>query len=1571
MNANLNTGGRRMPRPIPTGCLLALLVAGGALAQEWYYDVWADPAAKKKNTHSGNLVQTTFYNTGLVGRVGNEFSFEWPKGTGDEYIGDISVCVGVEYYNPVLGRVVRSVATTQSPARGRDEVNPADPSDYWTFMPLPGFANPDTTLVAMSHQRMSWPTVWPDKGWPGSWNGYFGRDVKNADQESYFWMDDSRDMEFMMPTDAARDSLDRCDWRGYFPGRSLGFDAGSEALVRILDGVPNRELDRTLQRHWFDFWNAGVEADAENPDLARTVYTTLGDYAVLPAGSWNLDVYEGYGTDVDDRGVVRSFAGLPLAAGGRYTVVVSGRVEDEEPLAVRVVEDRAAGAAIEVRLLNLDYSADRPVRVLVDDEAPFGETGWNELTGYMTFEAGLHRVSVVDQDDAVLKYDRICLPDEPGTYTLAWFDGLTGEEGASLPYLRLFGEDPEDLRAQPVRRIQPFAADTTHGGLGLKVAVRGFQWSHVLAEDVIFWLYDITNASDIDYDKVSFGMVCGTLVGGDGDSGDDLNYFDREAEFTYTKDSDDRGVSGWEPVHPGVANVGLVGYAFLESPGNRIDWIDNDGDSRSGNDRPHVNADLLAEWLDTPRTLVEGEVVVAIDYADPDYGRSLVRVPAAGDTLLLRWRDQEIPITAGRTVVEDPTNLIDDNFNGLIDESSAHLYSADSQSGQTGAAYFDWTQLGLPLPVGDELVPVPAALLQSYDPLIDERRDDGIDNDGDWDPEYDDVGADGAAGTGDRGEGDGVPTSGEPHFDALDITESDQIGLTSFSEFTFPEYSSRDDNAVWARIVPGQFDEPSVEPADLDFIYGAGYFPLKKGETQRISLAVVFGESEDDIYRNLATVRTIYDENYNFIQPPDKPLVQAVAGDGRVTLYWDDRAERSVDRISNLRDFEGYRVYRATDPGFLDAYTITDAQGNAAGFAPIAQFDLVNDVEGFFPIPLNGTQYWLGDNTGLAHSWTDSTAVNGQNYFYAVTAYDRGDPVSGFLPAETAKQASVDVAGRITLDDNTVYVQPAAPGAGYRPGVLTAEAEHVEGNATGRVEMEIVDETQLFDEGRYEVEILPDTTARILDVLDWEYTSWQPHASLEWNAVDSAWVAVVDSIPFDSTQVLGGEVRVPAFAWTMRRDGQERAFESFVINVDTPRQSLEHDGVLPEGFVARTLGDGGRDLTIRVRLDTGDTLDAAGDFDFDFDAGQVVFTPAYLATIGEDDAVEAWFEYDYNLVHKQLTPNLTGYASVVQRYSPVVEGLRLNFLNDWTLQADPDLSGWLAAGVEASHFDSLLTWGLRKVALLDASQGQRTFHGTALPHDYRMEFVDGAGAVGLDPSQFPDQTMGTILGRIVPSLTTNYRVYDVTDPAQPVELPFFVFNAKYNSSNPFDRRDPEAPFDHRDAVLLVEPNPAAPGSTVVSWLFQVSAYNAETDHYPRAGDVNVAITQKPFTAGDRFAFTVTAPSWDQNAAGGQLARVKVVPNPYLTTASWEKKPIKGNRGDRKIQFTHMPPKAVVRIYTIRGELVQTLRHDAPVWDGSLDWNLKSREGLDVAYGVYLYHLDSPAGQKTGKFALIK
>ncbi|NMB82849.1 MAG: hypothetical protein GYA14_13640, partial [Ignavibacteria bacterium] len=60
------------------------------------------------------------------------------------------------------------------------------------------------------------------------------------------------------------------------------------------------------------------------------------------------------------------------------------------------------------------------------------------------------------------------------------------------------------------------------------------------------------------------------------------------------------------------------------------------------------------------------------------------------------------------------------------------------------------------------------------------------------------------------------------------------------------------------------------------------------------------------------------------------------------------------------------------------------------------------------------------------------------------------------------------------------------------------------------------------------------------------------------------------------------------------------------------------------------------------------------------------------------------------------------------------------------------------------------------------------------------------------------------------------------------------------------------------------------------------------------------------------------------------------------------------------------------IYTITGALVKTLYKDSGTQDGSISWNLVSEDGMDIAYGLYIYHVDAPGvGEYIGKFAVIK
>jgi hypothetical protein len=142
---------------------------------------------------------------------------------------------------------------------------------------------------------------------------------------------------------------------------------------------------------------------------------------------------------------------------------------------------------------------------------------------------------------------------------------------------------------------------------------------------------------------------------------------------------------------------------------------------------------------------------------------------------------------------------------------------------------------------------------------------------------------------------------------------------------------------------------------------------------------------------------------------------------------------------------------------------------------------------------------------------------------------------------------------------------------------------------------------------------------------------------------------------------------------------------------------------------------------------------------------------------------------------------------------------------------------------------------------------------------------------------------------------------------------------------------------------------------------------------PQDGDILKIQIKTPFRSGDVYEFDTKAAKIDRQQAKNDLDMVAVVPNPYVAAARWEPRRLYASgRGERRIFFIHLPQKCTIRIFTLSGEHVKTIEHDSSMLDGSEPWDLTSKDGLDVAPGVYIFHLDAgEIGEKLGRFALIK
>lgn len=566
----------------------------------------------------------------------------------------------------------------------------------------------------------------------------------------------------------------------------------------------------------------------------------------------------------------------------------------------------------------------------------------------------------------------------------------------------------DDAADQGYPLFRPDPSDTTRGGLGLQVSVRGFQWSQVLASDVIFWYYEITNIAKQDYTKTLYAQYVDWGIGGTEDSSDDRGTFDKELDIAYAFDGDGIGQPAkWSP-------VGVAGYAFLESPGIANNNMDDDLDG------------------------------IIDERRDNDAGTKIV------------GRDNILASMAATYSMQNFMRF--HNFSSVDDITAiqqGYFWTGDENANWKG--FTDLNKNGK---------------WDSGEPLNDDVGSDGLSPNDDAYPGPDSDGS----------EADGKPEQGEPNFGKLDKDESDQIGLTGFSIFPVHQYELLDDEKNWSVLSePVDPTLPVQQQLDvnLGMFFSAGarrvgslgdnLFPLRQGQTERFSMALLFGMDRDDLSRRKKTVQQIYNANYRFARPPDKPILTAVPGNKRVMLYWDDKAERSWDPFLQQRDFEGYRIYRSTEPTFLENLIITDAYGKSTFRKPIAQYDLVDTIKGLHSIDVNGVKFDLGNDTGLRHSYVDTLVQNGQTYYYAVVSYDYGfttttvtGKLDGIAPSECASIIRADINGNIKTDVNTAVVVPRAPAAGYFAAGVDGAILH-SGPGSGTFQINILNPDSIKD----------------------------------------------------------------------------------------------------------------------------------------------------------------------------------------------------------------------------------------------------------------------------------------------------------------------------------------------------------------------------------------------------------------------------------------------------------------------------------------------------------------------------
>jgi hypothetical protein len=832
-----------------------------------------------------------------------------------------------------------------------------------------------------------------------------------------------------------------------------------------------------------------------------------------------------------------------------------------------------------------------------------------------------------------------------------------------------------------------------------------------------------------------------------------------------------------------------------------------------------------------------------------------------------------VPGYFGFKFLESPTNSTngkDDDDDGIIDESPFNA----------AGTYIDGGSLPLSTGIADS-----AKYIALYG--RPKARWSGDEN-GNWRPDKDDVGLDGIPATGDFGEGNAKPDIGydangnltaEPNFGIRDVNESDQIGLTSFvaqlaaspnfpnNDVLFTQQLSSDSIAI---------DQAYFRTAgDNEFLYGSGPFALESNGTQRFSIALMMGENLADLLLNSETAQRVLEANYMFAQPPPKPVVTAIPGNGRVTLYWDNAAEKAVDPLTNTQDFEGYKIYRSQDYSFSDIYTITDANGSAFLPTPLvgkngtkAQFDIVNTWSGLHPVEYQGrgVKYNLGTNSGLVHEYVDSTVTNGVTYYYAIASYDHGFDTLGVSLPPTECQIAITkdpVTSILKFDQNTLAVTPGPLPSGQSKATISnnSTAQRVTGVSTGAIAVKVMNDVAVVDGVKYNVDFRTSGSKVVYDVQS------QSDRSESFTSRDTVYV------PLSAKNLVLSTVTVKS------AEGATINPSLYRVDITGGRIRGVAPGNLPSGSV----------FTIFYRY-------------------FAVYESNRLA--GEDD-------------------------------NSVFDGMRL-YVMDVPLGIDSARSGW------SNINNSNLVGRVHKTIALPTAPFRPA------PLDFQIQW-NKTDTLANGKWAFPGDTVLNNSGRKV--VICPFRIINISDTSKMRIL--------------VDKALTDSMWRPGREIVFVTPPKYAPQSPIPSMLSVTFTAPTGQVILPTQGNVYEVKTSKPFAAGDQYTFTSTASKFDAATATNALDQICVVPNPYVTFSTLEQPGASSiRRGENKLQFRNLPKQCTIRIYTLIGELVDTIIKD----DGNsyVDWRILSYEGQRLAYGVYIYHVEVPGvGEKIGRLALIK
>lgn len=717
--------------------------------------------------------------------------------------------------------------------------------------------------------------------------------------------------------------------------------------------------------------------------------------------------------------------------------------------------------------------------------------------------------------------------------------------------------------------------------------------------------------------------------------------------------------------------------------------------------------------------------------------------------------------------------------------------------------------------------------------------------------------------------------------------------------------------------------------SDMRQLSTSGPYPvLEPGETIEFTVAVLVGQTLDELKERVRFAIQQFENGYIGFSPPPSPELTVTPGDAEIYLTWDGTfSENYKCRMTGEYPFEGYKVYRCStglpdDWRLLATYDTkgskTDdtvlvkySKGSSKANISFVGYETFDSNDSIFHAHFGTKEYKITFTS--PYTFVFDNLTDDKIYLYNEKADHRDS---------TGYYCIMDDIGQSPYEDDPGYVSGA---------VIYADGFYIR----------IQDGEILPDE--IEVPISP-TTGDEFMVWAYEEETVGEEIGLQHYYIDTD---VINGMKYYYTTTSFSRP-LPSYGVASLESGKTGT-KYWAIPREEPI-----DWVGDTSYVKKLSGPGTGNIEVFV-VDPPSVTGHSYQIEFIIrDTETVFFLPDSAYFVG------SWRVID--TVTRDTVADDVPYVKG-ELSAPVIDGVLISVdaVTQSMVYLGKDVQGnnvYVTPETLYTMIDAVSDTTARD-SILDLLEGIKVSSPTIdmyikpelptgrelLPYEYQIDFSSDSASVDME-------------GHVCKFKITNI-TRDIT--------PDFVFE---------DRRPYDSTLNMGTENLKIYED----SNYVLS--FKPQYFKSDIDT-PTTGDSYIFKTIKPTTTLDKFLVSTAQQNVVQAIANSLMDHIRVVPNPYYISAPWD---ISG-RSHRKVWFQGLPSQCTIRIYNVAGLLIRTIEHNEPaernlrernykdgesVGSGSHAWDLLTEDRLEAVSGLYIYQVTTEKGaEKIGKFAIIK